>query len=360
MNVKSLITAASLALLPLTAGAASFIIPAAGTGPGANGSQWQSEVTLHNVSAVATTATLTFHDATGLASSPLAVALPARTTTSIADIVKTKFGKDAATGAIEVALPDADFSRVAITSRTFNVSAAGEFGQDIPAVKASEAAAAGDLAILTAPSSVSAYRFNFGLYTVAAADVTWELVRADGTVAATKTVSYAAGTQLQYGSGVATFLGAEAKDGDVVQANVTKGSAIFYGSAVNNASGDPTFVPSVKTRPEIRMNFEGVDLDENGTVDIKDADRDGTLDAAIDIHTDQGFPNYFRIVAAGEHGEPATFELVDAGSDAQLIDSIGTIALAPGIALHGQSGSLKVRISAGGSAAVVTLPLNYR
>ena len=359
MNVKSLITAASLALLPLTAGAASLIIPAAGTGPGANGSQWQSEVTLHNTSSVATTATLTFHDGAG-ASGPVAVALPSRSTTSIDDIVKTKFGRQTATGAIEVAIPDADFARIAVTSRTFNVSPSGEFGQDIPAVKASEVAAAGDLAILTAPSSVDTYRFNFGLYAVADADVTWELVRADGAIAATKTVSYTGGTQLQYGSGVSSLFGAEAKNDDVVQASVTKGSAIFYGSAVNNASGDPTFVPGVKTRPEIRMNFQGVDLDENGSVDIHDADRDGVLDAAIDIHTDQGFPNYFRLVATGEHGEPATFELIDAGADAQLIDSIGTVAMAPGIALHGQSGSLKVRITAGGSAAVVTLPLNFR
>jgi len=359
MNVKSIITAASLVLLPLTAGAASLIIPAAGTGPGANGSQWQSEVTLHNSSAVANTATLTFHDGTG-ASAPLAIALPARTTTSIDDIVKTKFGREAATGAIEVAIPDADFARVAVTSRTFNVSTSGEFGQDIPAVKASDAAAAGDLAILTAPSSVDAYRFNFGLYAVADADVTWELVRADGSIAAAKELSYTGGTQLQYGSGVSVLFGAEAKDDDVVQATVTRGSAIFYGSAVNNASGDPTFVPGIKTRPEIRVNFEGVDLDENGTVDIKDADRDGVLDAAIDIHTEQGFPNYFRLVAAGEHGEPATFELVDAGTDAQLIDAIGTVVVAPGVALHGQSGSLKVRITAGGSSAVVTLPLNYR
>jgi hypothetical protein len=359
MNLKSIITAASLALLPLTAGAASLIIPAAGTGPGANGSQWQSEVTLHNTSSVATTATLTFHDAAG-ASDAVAIALPAHATTSIADVVRTKFGRTAATGAIEVALPDADFARVAITSRTFNVSSSGEFGQDIPAVKASDAAAAGDLAVLTAPSSVASYRFNFGLYAVADADVTWQLIRADGTVAAQKDVSYAGGTQIQYASGVSSLLGAEAKNDDVVQASVTKGSAIFYGSAVNNASGDPTFVPGVKTRQEIRINFAGVDLDENGTVDIKDADRDGVLDAPIDIFTTNGFPNYFRLVASGEHGEPATFQLLDSGTDAQLIDANGTVAVAPGIGVRGQSGSMKVRITAGGTTAVVTLPLNYR
>lgn len=359
MNVKSFITAASLALLPLTAGAASLIIPAAGTGPGANGSQWQSEVTLHNVSAAATVATLTFHDAAG-ASDAVAIALPAHTTTSIADIVKNKFGRTSATGAIEVSIPDADFSRVAVTSRTFNSSAAGEFGQDIPAVKASDAAAAGDLAVLTAPSAVDAYRFNFGLYAVSDANVTWELVRADGTVAAQKDVSYTGGTQLQYANGVSSLFGTDAKNDDVVQANVTKGSAVFYGSAVNNASGDPTYVPGVKTRPEIRINFEGVDLDENGTVDIHDADRDGVLDAPIDIFTGQGFPNYFRLVAAGEHGEAATYQLLDAGTDAQLIDANGTISVMPGVGVHGQSGSMKVRITAGGTTAVVTLPLNYR
>src|SRR6185369_4262233 len=236
MNLKSIITAASLALLPLTAGAASFIIPAAGTGPGANGSQWQSEVTLHNVGSAATTATLTFHDAAG-ASDSVAVALPAHATTSIADVVKNKFGRTSATGAIEVAIPDADFARVAVTSRTFNTSASGEFGQDIPAVKATDAAAVGDLAILTAPSAADAYRFNFGLYAVTDANVTWQLVRADGTIAAQKDLSYTAGTQFQYAGGVTSLLGAEAKNDDVVQANVTKGSAIFYGSAVNNASG---------------------------------------------------------------------------------------------------------------------------
>src|SRR4051794_9626381 len=140
MNLKSIITTASMALLPLNASAASYIIPAAGTGPGANGSHWQSEVTLHNVSTLATSAKLTYHDGSG-ASAAVDVTLPAHGTVSIADIVQTKFGKDNGTGAIEVAIPDIDFARVAVTSRTFNTSAAGEFGQDIPAIKASDAAA---------------------------------------------------------------------------------------------------------------------------------------------------------------------------------------------------------------------------
>ena len=48
MNIKRLITATSIALLPLAASAATFVVPAAGSATGANGSRWQSELTLHN------------------------------------------------------------------------------------------------------------------------------------------------------------------------------------------------------------------------------------------------------------------------------------------------------------------------
>jgi len=359
MNLKSFLTAASIAILPLTASAASFIVPAAGTGPGANGSQWQSELTLHNVSASPFTASIIFHDQNG-ASAPVTVSIAARSTTTLADIVKNSFGISARTGAIEVAVADADLEHLAVSSRTFNTSPSGEFGQDIPAIKSSDAAAPGDLAVLSAPSAVDRYRFNFGVYAVTDAKVSWSLLRADGTVAAQKDVTYSAGKQIQYASGVNTFLGVEPKNDDTLHASVTGGSAIFYGSAVNNASGDPTFVPSVKAREEIRINFVGVDVNGDGVAEAKDADRNGVVDSPVDVFTSTGFPNYFRIIASGEHGEPATFELIDAGTDAMLIDANGTFAWAPNGALRGGTGTLKVRITAGGSTAVVTIPANYR
>jgi hypothetical protein len=359
MQIRNIITAASLALLPLAASAASLIIPAAGTGPGANGSQWQSEVTLHTVSATPVQAALIFHDENG-ATAPANIGIPARGTLSIADVVKSRFGRDVATGAIEVVVADDELAHLAVSSRTFNSSSAGEFGQDIPAVKLADAAIAGDVAVLSAPSSAASNRFNFGLYSVTDATVTWSLLRADGTVAATKDAAYTGGRQKQYNNGVASLFGAEAKNDDTVHATVTKGSAIFYGSAVNNATGDPTFVPGIRTREEIRINFAGIDLDENGTVDVKDANHDGLLDSPIDVFTTSGFPNYFRIVAAGEHGEAATFAIVDATADANFIDNNGTIAWAPQHAVRGEAGSLAVRITAGGSSAVVTIPVNYR
>ncbi|MEO8036790.1 MAG: hypothetical protein ABI837_20320, partial [Acidobacteriota bacterium] len=82
MNLKHLIASGSLALLPFAASAASLIIPASGTGPGANGSSWQTELTLHNVSSKTIAATILFHDKDAVSASTT-VTLAGRATTSI-------------------------------------------------------------------------------------------------------------------------------------------------------------------------------------------------------------------------------------------------------------------------------------
>src|SRR5437870_2769151 len=204
MKLRHLFLAASVALLPLAASAATFIVPAAGTGPGANDSRWQSELTIHNSSSTAVTLGLTFHDSTG-AQQGGDVAVNGRSTVSISDIVNTRFGRQSATGAIEIAVPDAMANRIAITSRTFNTSPAGEFGQDIPAVNANDVASEGETMFLQAPSSATDARFNFGVYAVSDATIRWDLYRADGTFAASVEQSYAAGTQLQFNNGISSL-----------------------------------------------------------------------------------------------------------------------------------------------------------
>jgi hypothetical protein len=354
MKLRQLITAASIALLPFAAGAATFIVPAAGTGPGANDSHWQSELTLHNTAATPLTVALTFHDGAG-AQQGESITINARSTVSISDIVKTVFGRQTATGAVEITVPDAMANRMAITSRTFNSSTNGQFGQDIPAVNSNDAAAAGEIAVLQAPSSATDARFNFGLYAVTDATIRWDLVRADGTLLSPiGEQSYAAGTQFQFNSGIQTLLGQTPQDNDTIHAAVLKGKVIAYGSAVNNASGDPTYVPGIRARSEIRVNFIGVDLDENGTADVLDADHDGVLDQAIDVFT-TAFPNYFRVLVEGG----ASLELVDAPRDAQFIDA-QTLQWAPGGAVKGTTGVLKVRATVNGISDVLTIPVNFR
>ena len=349
--LKRLIGITSLVLLlPFTAGAATLIIPAAGTGPGANGSQWSTELVVHNASASPASIDLIFHDANGPSKAQSFFIGPHTTTTS-SDIVRNVFGLTGATGAIEIDVDDAQASRLAITSRTFNTSANGVFGQDIPAVNVTDAAGIGDLAVLAGPAFATDFRFNFGVYAVSDASVTWQLVRSDGTIAASKTVDYKGGTQVQYNNGVVTFLGSTAADGDVVYATVTKGKAIAYGSAVNNVSGAPTYVPGIRTRSDSHIAF-AVDVNEDGTADIKDANNDGVLDAPVDLFT-IGFPNFFRVVFPGH--DNVKVELAEPTPSALVLDN-GTIEWAPSVDQRGTTQSLRLKVTVNGVTEIITIP----
>ena len=129
MKFRNVIIAAAVAALPLAAQAATLIVPAAGTGPGANASQWQSELTVHTAAPRSTTLSVSFHQGTNVLG-PVEVVLQARETLSIADIAHTKFGLASGTGALVIEVADRDAKSLAVTSRTFNVSPTGEFGQD--------------------------------------------------------------------------------------------------------------------------------------------------------------------------------------------------------------------------------------
>lgn len=358
MKLGTLITAGAIALMPLAASAATFVVPAAGSTSGAAGSRWQSELTLHNSGPQALTVSVRYRVGS-TATGAVAYTIPARSTRSVNDIVRTAFDREGTVGALVIELADRDARRLAIASRTYNVSAAGEFGQDIPAVNIEEASIAGDVTVLAGPSSAAAYRFNFGVYAHAASTVRWSLLRAGGSVVATKDVTYAAGEHAQYNAGVATLFSAEAQDNDTVHADVVSGRAIFYGSSVNAASGDPTFVPGVRTRAEIRIQFLGIDIDEDGTIDISDADGDGVLDAPLELVTSM-YPNIFRVVAAGEFGEEVTLQIVSAPADAAILINADTVQMgAPGD-LKGTVGQLRIRATVDGTSEILTIPVRFR
>src|SRR5688572_16673030 len=101
MKFRSILTLAAMVLLPLAASAATIVVPAAGTGPGANNSQWQSELTLHSAAPRPLAVSITFHHGTDVLG-PISVTLGARETLSIADIARTKFGLSGGTGALVI------------------------------------------------------------------------------------------------------------------------------------------------------------------------------------------------------------------------------------------------------------------
>ena len=356
MKFRTILTAAAIALLPVVATAATIVIPGAGTGPGANNSQWQSELTLHSSAPRAIDVNVSFHQGKNVLG-PVKVTLTARETRSFADVAKTMFGVNAGSGALVIDLDDRNVRYLAATSRTFNTTPGGEFGQDVPAIRLEDAVNAGSIGSINGPSSVATSRFNFGVYAAEATTVKWELLRANGTVAATTETTYAAGEHAQYNFGVETLLGATPQNNDTIQGRVVSGSGIFFGSTIN-ATGDPTFVPGIPTRDDIVIVF-GVDDDENGTIDVTDADGDGVLDGTIELFTG-AFPNFFRVVAEGEFGEPVQLELLSSPSESAFIDSNGTLRTAAFDGLKGKTGKITIRASAGGTSTVLTIPVRYR
>ena len=359
MNVKRLITAASIALLPLAASAATFVVPAAGTGPGANNSHWQSELTLHNLALRTLTVNVTYHDTNG-PSEPVAIDIAPQATIAIADVVKTKFGRESATGGLSIVIADADSKKLVIGSRTFNTSDAGEFGQDIPSVNVADAAAPGDVDVLTAPSSAADYRFNFGVFAVSELRVQWELLRADGSVAASRTETYGANTQHQYNLGVQTFFNATPQNNDAIRAGIEAGHGIFYGSAVNQRTGDPTYVPGVRAREEIPLTL-GIDVGADGRIDISDADHDGVLDTPLDIRP-SFFPTTFRVVATDNSGVKPTFEILSTPSEqnTRFTDDNGAVFFDPASAETKNGAEIRIRVTIGNQSAILTIPLVYR
>jgi hypothetical protein len=354
MTVRRIITAFAIVLLPLAAGAATLIVPAAGTGAGANGSQWQTELMLHSTSTVAIEATLVFHDSTG-AMETAAIEIAPRATLCLDDVVKAKFRRDGATGAIEITYDDSFANKLSATSRTFNKSSNGQFGQDIPAVKLASAATEGVSIVINGPSEPAESRFNFGVFAAEPTTVKWELVRADGSVAGTVNADYEAGTHTQYNSGVASFFGLVPENDDVIIASIEKGSALAYGSIINEATGDPTYVPGYDTRPDIHAKFVGVDYDFNGSAEILDTDRDGMLDAAVDVYSGQQSSNAFQLIVADPD---AKFELVSSSYPVTVSED-GLVVLAITMPSSG-SGTIKVRVTVNGTSDILRIPIRFR
>jgi hypothetical protein len=183
-------------------------------------------------------------------------------------------------------------------------------------------------------------------------------VRANGTAAATKTVAYAAGTHAQYNSGIETLLGATPQDNDTVHAHVNSGRAVFYGSVING-TGDPTFIPGNRVREDILIQLTGVDLDENGSIDIADANDDGVLDAPVQLFKSL-FPNYFQVVAKGEFNEAVTLEVVSAPANVELLDNAGTLRVIVTGNVTATTGEIVLKATSEGATQLITIPVVFK
>jgi hypothetical protein len=360
MKFRSLAILLFAALISVSgfAAATDLIIPVTGTLPGANGSLWQGEVTLHNASTNSAVITATFFPSGGAPVSA-EIVVPARSTVNYENAILELFGIENGSGALRLEIPEGARGRIAVSSRVMNVGTAGRFGQDVPAVSGTATLRSGSTAVVTGPAHVVGTRFNFGIFAIQDSEVTWRLLSADGTLVTEKTETYDAGTQVQYNDGIATFLGVEVSDPVAIHARILSGEALVYGSIVESSTGDPTFVPGFEVRENFAVEFLGVDLDENGTVDIVDADGDGVLDEPVTVFVGP-FPNYFRVIALPTEAGEAVLSLLEAPPGFAMIHAKGTIQASPSSPDRGTTAQIVIRATDGFAVSDLVIPIVFK
>jgi hypothetical protein len=156
------------------------------------------------------------------------------------DLLLATFGIDNGSGGLRIQSDGA----LLVTSRTYNQSADGTFGQDVPAVPIANGLSASATAVFSGLSD-SGYRTNTGFFNLTATpiDLTLTLKRPDGSVQATKPFHLDGNMMTQIN--LFSFMGAGGTaTASLAASGSGSGSYLAYASIVDNNSGDAVYVPA--------------------------------------------------------------------------------------------------------------------
>jgi PKD repeat protein len=226
------------------AGATVYMVPSVAHLPGAGGTQWRTDVALVGNPSATAHLTLTYYSdsqtlGTGFDLAPNA-------TVEWRDILVSRFGMGAGVSSSGVLHVSSDVPLV-ITSRTYNQTATGTFGQYYPACKIGDALSYGQTGTLAQLKKNGSFRTNVGILNLGASScsVAIKLFKGDGVqVGTSKTLTAAGGRWVQQYD---IFANVGAGSNDIAYATVTVqtpgGKVWAYASVVDIATGDPTTIP---------------------------------------------------------------------------------------------------------------------
>jgi hypothetical protein len=229
-------------------GANTWVIPASAHSAGAQGTSWVTDVVLHNPGVIDATANLYFmkggQDNSGAIGQQITI--PAASSVELTDIVIDLFGEGNAAGAI---LIGAD-QQMVVTSRTYNDSVEGTYGQFIPGLPMSKAIprlASVQLIQLTRNDD---FRTNIGFANPTGSElvVTIELLDADGVELVTTQRPVPAYGYLQDNNIFGVDIEAATA---LVWSNTVNAAYFVYASVVDNHTGDPVLVLEAEEAGEL-------------------------------------------------------------------------------------------------------------
>ncbi|PWB73600.1 MAG: hypothetical protein C3F15_09410 [Holophagae bacterium] len=145
-----------------------LMVPVVARHPGREATRWRSSLQVVNLGQAAVTLDLQLRPRMGSPSSAgsAAVTVQPGRALAVADVVRELFGLDQAVGSLQINVVQGPATIVA-TSRTFNVTADGTYGQGVPAV----ASGVGPAAVISHVDATSSLRTNLGLCEVAGSTV---------------------------------------------------------------------------------------------------------------------------------------------------------------------------------------------
>lgn len=337
---------------------AMFVIPTAGTTEGAGGSQWRTELGVHSTAAEEVMLQFTFVDFER-AETGFNVSVPPNATLVGSETLEDRGIVDQL-GALVIQMNPQFRDKLALTSRSINISESGDFGQYVPVYSVEDdALSLGDTAALIGPADAANYRFNAGVFSVTESTIEWQLVRADGTIVQTRTIDYEVWEPARYNTVVSSLFGEQPADDDAIRARVLSGVVIPYGSIIDSRTGDASWVAPLVVRENIAPIVEGIDTDEDGDVELPDHNGDGLIDNVMEVFTST-FPNYFRVIAHDVENQDLTLQFVSHTQDITTIGDGMTVQWAPGPELKGTTSVLELLVSDGIDSTTVRIPVVFR
>ncbi len=216
-------------------------VPVSSHAPGANGSQWRSDLGVLNPNQAAANVTVILYTSGGTISGTAAV--PGGNQAVFADILG-QLGFSGS-GALEVTSDQP----VVMTSRTYNQSANGTFGQDYASYGSASTLGTGQSAWLPQLTESAAYRTNISLTNTGSVVATVTVTLFDG--AGNRLRSYSAtlnpGEWQQQNRPFWALAGQSAMDRGYAVVTVTAGSGVVASaSVIDNLTNDPTTIAMVR------------------------------------------------------------------------------------------------------------------
>ena len=226
-----------------------FWIPAAAHAAGAGGTAWRTDLEVHNRGEETASVRIDIlpwgrDNTASVSAGPFEVA--AGSSLRFHDLVDALFGQSTAC-ALRISVAGGD---PVITSRTYNDTGHGTYGQFIPAAEDGEAAGANAVRLVQLTGSAdpaTGFRTNIGVLNVTPdpIDVVIDLHDADGSILGSVPISLP-----PYGARQVTDVFAAIGAGDVpdgwasVRTTTGGGRFVAYASIVDNRTGDPVYVPA--------------------------------------------------------------------------------------------------------------------